>query len=1097
MKFFRPSLFPRLMLLLIAACCLGAFAGLAAAADAPHRWSWQQPHAEVHETGDLSWKPQPMVFEAGESVRYIDYQAGDDANSGLTPEEAWKHHPWDARAAGKAAASRGIHTYVFKRGVVYRGTLVATESGRPGHPIRLTSSDQWGQGEAVISGAEIVRNWKRGADHKDIPDGQEVWFADLDFAPRCVWTVDAEGGIRRIPLARTPNWTVTDEDDVKSQWWHWDYRNERPFNVFINHPRGHKLHLGVDTVNLTQPADYYQDAIVWTEHGWVAGGPYPARVEVVDTKRRGLGFGGRWGGVGDYKIVRYNRYFLEDKPHYLDDPEGEFWFDRKGAGGRLYIRLPGGADPNTVQVEAARHSMLIDSTGLSHVEISGLTFRFTNPYWRLEGVPYHHGPNLDTACIRLLGASTGLVVRNCTFEHVQSAVRASATGLDDVIDRLELSDNLLRFTDRGGFFISDGSPWGELERKNGLLRDVRIMRNYLTQIGLRPTRFDQGFAINIMSPQTLEIAGNVIERCYAAGINVSGGKRGGSLRDVPLSRILIHHNKVVDSLLSTDDFGGIETWQGGPAYVYNNISGNPGGYRHFHKLSDKPGNTRFGHAYYMDGSFKNYFFNNIAWGKSNDPHSPLANRAAFQEIFGFQNAVFNNTVYNFLKGSRRQRAEAGRNKYMGNIFQSISMSVFRHSDKLGAAPNAQDAGQQEDEFNYSTGAYSRNVFFDIGGLIGTFEAEGGDYARLEDFRQAQMRRQALAGDVGLMAQKPPLRNAPKHDFRPAAGSAAIGQGVKVFVPWTLYGEVAEWNFYHAGDDISRIIDEHWYMTPYYVHRQDYRHRPRYPLTVKGADAGSYVHGPLEDWTAGALKLDGRKQYAFAANDLLEKPYEYLVEPFSQSLPTEQRTASGEDLKSPQIHRSSFLIESYLLIESGHSGGVIVEKMDQHAGYSLAVDAGGRAVFSIRGRSEGGTKLAAHVSSAAPVNDGKWHHLIAELDRQNGLLSLYIDGRLDRRETLAGPTGRPEVDGPQKVARWPEDVTLANQADLYVGGTPGGRHLAATLEFMRIAHGTLDDARTTIEELFAWQFDGPFLRDFNGRRPPAGQRRAAGAIGRNN
>jgi hypothetical protein len=36
------------------------------------------------------------------------------------------------------------------------------------------------------------------------------------------------------------------------------------------------------------------------------------------------------------------------------------------------------------------------------------------------------------------------------------------------------------------------------------------------------------------------------------------------------------------------------------------------------------------------------------------------------------------------------------------------------------------------------------------------------------------------------------------------------------------------------------------------------------------------------------------------------------------------------------------------------------------------------------------------------------------------------------------------------------------------------------------------ARTTIEELYAWQFDGPFLRDFTGRKP-VGERRDAGAI----
>jgi hypothetical protein len=69
--------------------------------------------------------------------------------------------------------------------------------------------------------------------------------------------------------------------------------------------------------------------------------------------------------------------------------------------------------------------------------------------------------------------------------------------------------------------------------------------------------------------------------------------------------------------------------------------------------------------------------------------------------------------------------------------------------------------------------------------------------------------------------------------------------------------------------------------------------------------------------------------------------------------------------------------------------------------------------------------------------------------------------------------------------------LANSGDLHVGGTPAGRCLAGAIDFLRICHGTLADARTDIEELYAWQFDGPFLRDFAGRAPRG--RRDAGAL----
>jgi hypothetical protein len=89
-------------------------------------------------TGDLEWAPKPFEFKAGESVRYIDFDSGNDADSGISKRTPWKHHPWDPNAAGQAKACKGAHTYVFKQGVVYRGELDANESGTQAAPIILT-----------------------------------------------------------------------------------------------------------------------------------------------------------------------------------------------------------------------------------------------------------------------------------------------------------------------------------------------------------------------------------------------------------------------------------------------------------------------------------------------------------------------------------------------------------------------------------------------------------------------------------------------------------------------------------------------------------------------------------------------------------------------------------------------------------------------------------------------------------------------------------------------------------------------------------------------------------------------------------------------
>ncbi len=317
------------------------------------RWSWQEPQAKVRPTGDLEWAPKTFAFKPGQSVRYIDFQSGNDANDGLSKQTPWKHHPWDPEAVAAAAACKGVHTYIFKQGVDYRGEMNAHESGTADAPILLTRDPSWGEGPAVICGSEAVTGWQKGADNNLIPEPEKVWHVDLDWAPRTVWMVGRDGAVTRIALARTPNWTISDPDDIQSEWWTWK-NPDKPFDNYatINGERRH-LAFDKDDINQSKPQNYYEGAIVWTTKGWVMGNPFPARVLAVDRQNGSLVFPGQWGGAPSYKIIRGCRFYLEDKPQYLDSP-GEFWFDKKGQGGRLYLRLPGDQDPNLVRVEVAQ-----------------------------------------------------------------------------------------------------------------------------------------------------------------------------------------------------------------------------------------------------------------------------------------------------------------------------------------------------------------------------------------------------------------------------------------------------------------------------------------------------------------------------------------------------------------------------------------------------------------------------------------------------------------------------------------------------------------------------------------------------------------------
>ena len=161
-----------------------------------------------------------------------------------------------------------------------------------------------------------------------------------------------------------------------------------------------------------------------------------------------------------------------------------------------------------------------------------------------------------------------------------------------------------------------------------------------------------------------------------------------------------------------------------------------------------------------------------------------------------------------------------------------------------------------------------------------------------------------------------------------------------------------------------------------------------------------------------------------------------------------------------------LIEAYFKTAPGHLGGVLMEKMKGN-GYSLTIGAAGTLSCNVRG-----TGSSAIAESKVKVNDGRWHHAIVEADRRARTLTVYVDGKKDG-----------SADGVDA------SVSLANEGDVYVGR--GRSESGRGTGFSAYRAGTLSDADTTIEELYAWEFDGPQMRDFTGRNPAGA--RDAGAI----
>jgi hypothetical protein len=171
--------------------------------------------------------------------------------------------------------------------------------------------------------------------------------------------------------------------------------------------------------------------------------------------------------------------------------------------------------------------------------------------------------------------------------------------------------------------------------------------------------------------------------------------------------------------------------------------------------------------------------------------------------------------------------------------------------------------------------------------------------------------------------------------------------------------------------------------------------------------------------------------------------------------------------------NNFIIEVYFKTLNNQTGGVILSKYGAAgSGYQVDITGGGKIRFSIL---ENGTVLHS-ISGAKTVNDNEWHHALIEVDRNAGI-AVFIDGISSNGElfgTLPAAT-----------------VSLSNTSDFLAGKNKDGNFFNGIMDFMRLSKGNLTEAQTSFEELYKWEFDGPFSKDFSGNIPIG--KRDAGAL----
>lgn len=836
-----------------------------------YQFSWEKPHSTVLPAGDLEWAPEPFVYEHGASVRYIDYDGGNDSYDGLTPGTAWKRHPWDASSTGNAKNCTGIHTYVFKRGVVYRGTLTAKESGEPGNPIRLTSDPSWGTGEACIYGStKYTTGWTRAdaTSAPNVPDPTNVWYRDIAGMTDTKSIVEYDGSnYHLIRVARTPNYVENKQEPMKN-WWRWTGKG----------PSGSKFYMQ-DTKNLTQEnVDYYKGGTVRSSEDVVVMCTVWEQViqDYIPASKQIIVNDGNFGG---------NKcpYFIENTRFLLDTAD-EFYYDN--VADRLFLRLRGDKDPNTTTIEVATKDKLLKMDNKHDIVVSGLSFGMTTK----TGVRF--GDDGLTATIEMLNTCYNIEIKNCNFRFVNGGILCKTTTSAATTARdITISDN--------DFYVVHDQTISMSQNGGNYLEDIYVLRNRIYDNGARHLgRWYSSIPAIRADLISGEIAGNIIDVSWGNGVDCFWGKGGSDSRSVPFVRGIVHHNKATNTLLGTNDYGGIEGWQGGPSYYYSNISHHASGYK-YHT------NNSLGYNFYIDGGFKQYLFNNIASGISWN-HSG----AGYQQVLGFFNMYVNNTGYrlnDFAHSGDGNLSLDGHNLYAANIADSCG-TTFPHYPETQHVP-----------FD----SYGNNVFSQTP-FSGCYKTGLGP-TNYKNFIKGFSEFKPQWAHLGWEAYKPVLVDPASGDFRPKTDGEAIDRGIKFFAAFPLKAVVGEWNFYKHPADSSIIMADNLYFTNEYSERTSYHAIPKNHLKAYNVTLGSFVDGVLEDWTQGALTLNGTSTYCSITHSV----------------------ASTKVCNNVDMTTNNFILEMYLKTAENHTNGTLMAKYGTSGyGYQLNLDGSGKVCMNI-------------------------------------------------------------------------------------------------------------------------------------------------------
>lgn len=269
----------------------------------------------------LTFNTDYQIVKAA-SVYYVSTTGNDTTGTGTLS------NPW--KTIQKAADAMAPGDTCMVRGGTYRETVTLTTSGTAANPI----SFQPYPGETVtVSGADPVKGW--------VNYSGAIYYADLNES-----------------LGTKDQIFVNSQMQIQARW-----PNSTTFDP-LNPTFGSVDSGSATTINdadLNQTTGYWVGKTLWC----VPGTGYKSYNSVITGSNPGtITFNAM--GIA---AAAGNSYYITGNLEELDSP-GEWYYDSNI--GRLYLWAPGGADPNTLTVEAKQRTYAFDLSSRSYINITGI-----------------------------------------------------------------------------------------------------------------------------------------------------------------------------------------------------------------------------------------------------------------------------------------------------------------------------------------------------------------------------------------------------------------------------------------------------------------------------------------------------------------------------------------------------------------------------------------------------------------------------------------------------------------------------------------------------------------------------------------------------